>query len=131
MSFGWETAVRVAGPVIAAAAMGRWYYVGLAVIVAILVGTLIAAYRTWQEIHDVEEPATPADLLESFAQAHAEGELDATEFDRVRRLLASDKGHDAAPSSNSRPTLPAMPIDGPSIPTEDVEPGREARPSLE
>jgi hypothetical protein len=117
--------------VIAAVTMGRWYYVGLAVIVAILVGTLIAAYRTWQEIHDVEEPATPADLLESFAQAHEEGELDEMEFDRVRRLLAPDKGHDAAPSSNSRLTLPTMPIDGPSVPAEDVEPAREARPPLE
>ena len=41
----------------------------------------------WEEIHDVEEPDSPTDLLESFEEAHAAGELDDEEFERVRRRL--------------------------------------------
>ena len=60
------------------------YYVGLAVVVVILLGTLIAFYRTWEEIHEDEEPDSPQDLLESFRKAHAAGEIDDRELERVR-----------------------------------------------
>jgi uncharacterized membrane protein len=65
-----------------------YYYVGLGLLVVLLVVALIKAYRVWEEIHDVEEPDSPADLLESFEEAHAAGELDDEEFERVRRRLA-------------------------------------------
>jgi hypothetical protein len=35
----------------------------------------------------VEEPDSPGDLLASFEQAHAAGELDDEEFERVRARL--------------------------------------------
>jgi hypothetical protein len=68
-------------------AFDRWYYLGLALLVIVMVAALIAAYRVWEEIHDVEEPDSPADLLASFEQARAVGDLDEQEFDRVRRCL--------------------------------------------
>lgn len=66
---------------------GTAYYVGVVLLSILAIMLLIHAYRVWQEIHEVEEPDSPADLLESFEQAHAEGELDDQELERVRRLL--------------------------------------------
>jgi hypothetical protein len=66
------------------------YNVGLAVLVVLMVVALVTAYRVWVEIHDVEEPDSPADLLASFEQAHAAGALDDEEFRRVRWQLAGD-----------------------------------------
>jgi hypothetical protein len=71
----------------AATSFGVSYYLGLALLIISMVVALVAAYRVWEEIHDVEEPDTPSDLLESFEQAHASGVLNDQEFDRVRRRL--------------------------------------------
>ena len=79
---------------------------------------LIAAYRTWEEISDVEEPDSPADLLESFEQAHQEGELDQQELDRVRTLLST--GHEGAGAQGdaSRRRGKIVASDGPADPEE-------------
>jgi hypothetical protein len=77
------------------------YYIGLALLVAVALVALYKAYRVWEEIHDVEEPDSPADLLQSFSQAHAAGELDDDEFDRVRRRLESDAAS-ADPSASAQ-----------------------------
>jgi uncharacterized membrane protein len=69
--------------------IGPSYYVGLAILVVLVVVALVKAFQMWEEIHDVEEPDSPTDLLESFEEAHAAGELDDEEFERVRRRLAS------------------------------------------
>ncbi len=97
MTWEWPAAL-VRGVLGAAApvATGTRYYIGLAVLVVIMIGVLIYAYRTWEEINDVEDPDSPEDLLESFEQAHAEGEIDEHELERVRRLLAS-AGEGAGP----------------------------------
>ena len=51
------------------------------VLFAVLLVVLLAkAVRIWQEIHDVEEPATPGELLASLEDAHAAGELDDDEI---------------------------------------------------
>ena len=63
------------------------YYVGLAMLSILAIILAVHAYRVWQEIHEVEEPDSPSDLLESFEQAHAEGELNEKELERVRQLL--------------------------------------------
>jgi uncharacterized membrane protein len=63
------------------------YYVGLAILLVLMVLASVQAYRMWEEIHDVEEPDSPAELLEAFEEAHALGELDDEEFARVRRRL--------------------------------------------
>jgi hypothetical protein len=109
MTCGWGDSSRLGG-LFAAAAVdtgSSWYYGGLIVVVLIVLGTLIAFYRTWEEIHDVEEPDSPADLLESFQKAHAEGELDANELDRVRRLLDAGGGSGADVASTNGPSDPA------------------------
>jgi hypothetical protein len=85
-----------------------------------LVGVLIAAYRTWEEIHDVEEPDSPVDLLETFRQAHAQGEIDDHELDRVRRLLTSAEGGTAGESAGNGPLGSAVAGDRPSDPEEDA-----------
>jgi uncharacterized membrane protein len=66
-----------------------YYYVGLGVLVVLMLVAGIKAYRMWEELQDVAEPDSPADLLETFEEAHAAGELDDQEFERVRRRLAS------------------------------------------
>ena len=90
------------------------YYIGLVVLVIIMIALLVHAYRVWEEIHDVEDPDSPSDLLDSFEQAHAEGELDARELARVRTLLtdgnASGGTRFAAPGS---PTSTAKTIETP------------------
>ncbi len=84
-----ERLVRVAGWS-AAARPGQFNqptYIGLALLAVLLVALLVKAYRVWGEIHDVEEPVSPGDLLASFERAHAAGELDDEEFERVRERL--------------------------------------------
>ncbi len=65
-------------------AMG--YYIGLAILVgARCFFAFVKGYRTWEEINEVEDPDRPEDLLETFEEAHAAGDLDDEEFERVRR----------------------------------------------
>jgi hypothetical protein len=123
MAYGWESPDRLSGLWAAARVdTGPLYYVGLAVIVVIVIGTLIAAYRTWEEIRDVEEPDSPADLLETFRQAHAQGEIDEQELDRVQRLLTGDAGEAAAESAGSPSPESAVASDRPRNPEEDADP---------
>ena len=112
MTMGWEVASRLTGPLAARVNSGPLYYVGLAVVVVILIWSLIVAYRHWEEMNDVEEPDSPADLLESFRQAHAEGELDDQELDRVRRLLLTGEGGAADLSAGTASKGPESPTDG-------------------
>ena len=70
----------------------------------LLVALLIKAVRVWEEIHDVEEPETPSDLLASFEGAHAEGELDDAEFARVERQAG--RNLDREPESTDSSSQP-------------------------
>jgi hypothetical protein len=112
MASVWPAAL-VRGALWAAAKVdsGTSYYIGLAVLIAIMIGVLIAAYRTWEEINDVEEPDSPSDLLESFEQAHEDGEIDEQELDRVRRLLSTGGGG-AAPGDEKRAQGPLVAGEG-------------------
>jgi hypothetical protein len=73
-----------------------YYYVGLGLLFVALLFAVVKAYRVWEEIHDVEDPDSPADLLDAFKDAHAAGELDDAEFARVRERLSSPPAQDAA-----------------------------------
>jgi hypothetical protein len=64
-------------------------YVPLALFIVLLAALLTKAVRVWQEIHDVESPATPDELLASLEDAHAAGDLDDGEIAKVRQQLAS------------------------------------------
>jgi hypothetical protein len=76
-----------------------WFFLGLLVVV--LLFALLRVYREWQEIHDVEEPDSPDDLLRSFREAHALGELDDDEMKRVERRLSQ------SPAASERSTKPS------------------------
>lgn len=107
MTFGLESSPARWVFVAAAARVdtGTIYYAGLAVVVVVVMIALVAFYRTWSEINEDEAPDTPADLLESFREAHAAGQIDDRELDRVQDLLIG--GTSLAPSAKirSRPGL--------------------------
>jgi hypothetical protein len=81
-------------------------YIPLALLAVLLVASLIKAIRVWGEIHDVEEPATVSDLLASFQEAHALGELDDEEFARVTEKLAASSGKAGLADFLARPHAP-------------------------
>jgi uncharacterized membrane protein len=81
----------------------QYYYVGLALLIVMIVIALVKAYRVWEEIRDVEEPDSPADLLQSFEEARAAGELDDEEMERVRQQLARSAMPAPKKSSASAP----------------------------
>jgi hypothetical protein len=104
------------------------YYVKSALLIIILVVALVAAYRVWEEIHDVEEPDSPDDLLESFEQAHAAGVLNDQEFDRVRQQFHGDSTSEGKADQRSDPLrenplegIPTGGDTGPSAPAADDE----------
>lgn len=103
------------------------YYVGLAVLVVLLVVALVTAHRVWVEIHDVEEPDSPADLLESFEQAHAAGALDDEEFQRVRWQLAGDPTPEGPPPAEMSSRDPRGGAEGRVSTPEAAEGDRHAR----
>ncbi|MGP0063818.1 MAG: hypothetical protein ACLQGP_09500 [Isosphaeraceae bacterium] len=92
MTFVQQAAWSGLGELTAAISFGASYYVGLVLLSIIMIALLVKAYRVWEELHDVEEPDSPADLLDSFEQAHSEGELDAQELDRLRKVLLEGQG---------------------------------------
>jgi hypothetical protein len=77
----------VSGAAVAQAAISSatWYNIGLGVVLVALVVAGILAYRVWSEVNEDLEPASPEELLATFDQARAEGELDEEEYNRVRR----------------------------------------------
>ena len=81
-------------------------YIPLALLTVVLAALLFKAVRVWSEIHDVEEPDSPKDLLASFEQAHAEGELDDAELARVRAQLGGNAR--SAPPTASDAAAPPM-----------------------
>jgi hypothetical protein len=92
-------------------------YIGLGLLTVLLVILLIKAYRVWEEIHDVEEPDSAEDLLASFERAHAEGELDDEELERVKARLRTSPTVEGpatgspAPDGAGAPTMRGSALD--------------------
>ena len=63
------------------------YYLGLAALVAAMIWAGVVAYSSWIEAHEELDPASPAELLDAFERARAQGELDEEEFARVRSRI--------------------------------------------
>ncbi|MFI5461452.1 MAG: hypothetical protein ACHRXM_39125 [Isosphaerales bacterium] len=95
-------------------------YIGLALLAVLLVVALVKAYRVWGEIHDVEEPDSPGDLLASFERAHAAGELDDEEFERVRDRLKHSPTFGIRTSSSEPPGEATSPPE-PRPPLEELD----------
>jgi hypothetical protein len=103
-------------------AMSRWsfkieygstaYWLGVALLVVVLLLVLAKVREVWWEIHDVEEPDSPDDRLRAFQIAHAAGELDDAEFERVQKQLG--KPAPPGPVPEKTKTLG----DGPSEPAK-------------
>lgn len=64
-----------------------YYYVGLAALVGAMIWAGILAYTSWREAHEELDPASPAELLDAFERARAQGDLNEEEFARVRRRI--------------------------------------------
>jgi uncharacterized membrane protein len=102
-------------------AFDRYYYVGLALLAIVMTLLIIKLYREWWDIHDVEEPDSPEDLLRSFERVHACGEIDDQELERVRQRLGQNSA-----ASSARPQFPTLDEDG-----VQPAPGDSARPPSE
>ena len=100
---GWSKVVMGGAGPFAAFPSGATTYLPLALLAVLLVFSLIKAVGLWKEIREVEEPVTSGDLLATFGQAHADGELDDDEFERVRKRLASCPSRDQSAAADSRP----------------------------
>jgi uncharacterized membrane protein len=72
---------------LAAISPGAWYNIGLVVVLLTLAFASYWAYQVWHEVNEEEEPATTEELLASFEQARAAGELDDEEYARVRKRI--------------------------------------------
>jgi len=114
----------------------RAYWIGLGLLVVVMFFALLKAYREWQDIHDVEEPDSPDDLLRSFREAHALGELDDEEMQRVERRLSASSGPLQKPSERARSAAQSQPRpaarqlggEGPNVgPAEDNPGGAPAQ----
>ncbi len=91
MTIGWGMIWDLASLIAAAEPKrlyGSTYYAGLAVVAVVVVIAAIGFYRVWLEVREDEEPASPVEVLESFQRAHAAGEIDDQELERVTRVLA-------------------------------------------
>ncbi len=107
MTSGWEAFPGIVQPVLAVVLGSGWkYYAGLAVVVGVTGFAIVVFYREWQEMHDVEEPDQPQELLDSFVKAHVQGELDAGELERVRRLLSDGSEAKAGASTAGDEKMP-------------------------
>jgi uncharacterized membrane protein len=64
-----------------------WYNIGLVVMLLILVLACYWAYEMWMEVNEEVDPATADELMASFDQARAAGELDDEEYAKVRKRI--------------------------------------------
>ena len=107
--FGFEAVV------LADISAAAWYNIGLALVLCALAVAGVMAYRMWQEMHEEIDPATPEELLASFEQARAEGELDEEEYARVQSRLQKNSLN----LPGAKPSQPARredPPAGPQVP---------------
>lgn len=62
--------------------------IGGVVLVVALVIAVIVAWKNWEEAHEEVKSESPEEILSSLEDAHAAGEIDDQEMDRVRARLA-------------------------------------------
>ena len=62
---------------------------GTIVVIVALFVAVIVGWWNWREAHEEITPDAPEDLLASFEEAHAAGEIDDEEIKRLRAKLSS------------------------------------------
>jgi uncharacterized membrane protein len=70
-----------------------WYNLGLVVVILALVVSSILGYRAWQEAHEDTAPATSEELMASFEEARARGEIDEEEYAKIRERIERTRRH--------------------------------------
>ena len=93
----------------AAVSYDRSYYLGLVLLLVAVVVAVVKARGVWAELNEVIEPDQPQDLLRSFEEAHAAGEIDDQELARVKARLAGGSTEGPSPPA---PASPASVKDG-------------------
>lgn len=78
---------------------------GAVILVIALIVAVVVGWRNWQEAHEEEAADSPEDLLASFEEAHAAGDIDDDEIGRLRARLAGD----SSPSSIRKARRPDEP----------------------
>lgn len=108
MTLGLEMMWGMAGLLAAAEPRrqyGSAYYAGLAVVAVVVLIAVVGFYRVWREVREEEEPDSPEEVLESFRRAHAAGEIDDRELERVTSVLRPGKAQ-PRPRPEPRPRKP-------------------------
>jgi hypothetical protein len=79
-----------------------WYNIGLTVVLLVLALAMYWAYQVWTEVNEEVDPATADELMASFDQALAAGELDQEEYAKVRKGI--EQAASAAPRTGAPDT---------------------------
>ena len=61
------------------------------------------AYRVWTEVNEEVDPATADELMASFDEARAAGELDDEEYAKVRKRI-EESGSGRPPTGRGKPS---------------------------
>lgn len=104
----------------AAIAVGTSYYVGLALLTTLVIVLLVYAYRVWAEIHEEIEPESPRELLNTFEEAYAAGEIDQEELSRVRNLLLQENVNRLEKDSSAMAAVRSRMTEEPPAPADRV-----------
>jgi len=98
--------------VLAVISAQAWYNIGLAVVLLVLALALYWAYQIWTEVNEEVDPATADELMASFDQARAAGDLDEEEYAKVRSRIeqaGSAETRTGSPDQGNAQTKPPEP----------------------
>jgi uncharacterized membrane protein len=102
-----------------------WYNIGLAVVLLVLALAFYWAYQMWKEVNEEVDPATTDELMASFDQARAAGELDDEEYAKIRKRIeqtGSAEPRTGIPNTDKARPKPPGPPDGLTGKTESPGP---------
>jgi hypothetical protein len=95
---------------LAAISARAWYNIGLAVVLLSMAVAFYWAYQMWTEVNEEVDPATAEELMASFDQARAAGELEDEEYAKVRKRIeqtgSAGTRADSLDSGKARPKPP-------------------------
>jgi hypothetical protein len=100
----------------------KTYFPLVVLAILLLVGIRVLARLMEEAEEEDDDPETPEDMLAEFEQAHAAGELNDEEYQRVRALLGQSRESPASrPRPVPKPPLPEIILEPESPPEPPVE----------